>query len=448
MVLWLAIVPTAYAANLTLSGQSNLTYADQTYDCLDITNCSHITVRHCSFKSIGTTGPVEITNSDSILIEDCDIDGDTNGCNGVNILDNSAYITIRDCDIHDVADDGFQVFSSHHIYLIGNTVRHLYGCGTDGGCGPCYNGHSDGIELYNSRNVEIHCNLVYDVRSTSGLIIGSWDETDCYDLNITNNIFYTPECNMVAYIFDVYRIKVFNNIFWQSTWQGLAIGRDTYDFELKNNILMNINYNHMLSGTRGMEYDSTEHDLDYNLLGMANQGCPKRPHDLLVPNHAFSKIPNVYSTTGYRDVTPADFMPLAANKTINAGCTGAGIPTTDFFGTPRDAQPDMGAIEYLPTESIEEGIKRAINSRQRGMVVEPNPFSAGTTIYFPANKPAVVTIYAASGRKVRILPPKQNAGPLVWDGTDSAGRQLPNGLYQVQVTGRDQVTMRPVVLMR
>ena len=55
----------------------------------------------------------------------------------------------------------------------GNEVHALYACGTDGGCGPCYNGHSDGLELFDVRR-RSGGNLVHDVRSTATFFFGNW----------------------------------------------------------------------------------------------------------------------------------------------------------------------------------------------------------------------------------------------------------------------------------
>ncbi len=68
------------------------------------------------------------------------------------------------------------------------------------------------------------------------------------------------------------------------------------------------------------------------------------------------------------------------------------------------------------------------------MSARPNPFGAATTITLsvPAPCRASVSIYDASGRRVRILGPvalPAGESALAWDGADDGGRTLPAGLY-------------------
>jgi hypothetical protein len=42
--------------------------------------------------------------------------------------------------VFNIADDGIDMGGRFHT-LKGNKIHTLHGCGTDGACGNCYNGH-------------------------------------------------------------------------------------------------------------------------------------------------------------------------------------------------------------------------------------------------------------------------------------------------------------------
>lgn len=68
----------------------------------------------------------------------------------------------------------------------------------------------------------------------------------------------------------------------------------------------------------------------------------------------------------------------------------------------------------------------------------PNPFSTSTTIGFKVRSEAdvVVKVYTVSGRHIRTLrePAVSGWGQVVWDGADSAGDEVSNGVYLYKVT--------------
>ena len=342
-----------HSADLNLNGQSNKTYENNAYGRLVINNCTSIIIRNCTFAvSSGTV--VDIKNSKQIVVENCDIDGKVNACTGINILNNSSQVTIKGCTIHDIADDGIQSHNCSDLFLLNNEISHLYGCGTDGGCGPCYNGHSDGIELFNIDGLEIKGNLIYDVRSTAALFCSRFDTFINKNYVIENNIWYTPESGFVAYVQYTHGLKIYNNIMWKGVYGGIAVGEGITGMEMHNNILHAINYKHMKAA-----FNANEHTIDYNLLAVGNQGYLPNTHDITDANHAFEKIPKISSSTTYTDVRAEDFKPKSGSKTIDAGFAGAHSPSTDYFGNGRTDNADVantgdgtqkfydiGAIEY------------------------------------------------------------------------------------------------------
>jgi hypothetical protein len=385
-----------FAADLVVNGQANKTFQNQAYGHLRIVNSSNITVKNCTFATSytvnGSGGVGDISGSNHITIDSCDFNGDTTTCTGMNI--SGSHITISNCFIHDIADDGFQCNTGDHIYFYHNTICHLCGCGTDGGCGPCYNGHSDGFELGMLDSVELVGNLVYDVRSTSAIILDNWqgDSANVHNLLIANNLFYTPECGVVVYLFYVDGVKMYNNTIWKSNWLGVAVGPRVSRVEGYNNIVQCIDYN-FLGGT----YNATDHKYDYNLVGVANRGLAAQAHDIVNTDPKFRRIPISSDNTPahlYRTVTPADFELLANSPAIGMGTTGSSVPSTDFYGRGRTVPYDMGAIKYLNT-----GVRQANPS----MRPYENAFRFPAVVY-SKNSPALralshETFYDLSGRK-------------------------------------------------
>ncbi len=103
------------------------------------------------------------------------------------------------------------------------------------------------------------------------------------------------------------------------------------------------------------------------------------------------------------------------------------------------------------------GFKTTISSTQNidqkdlGMKVFPNPFQTQTTLGFdlPEAGHVVLTIFDQKGQLVRVLYEGYlGAGDhqWQWDGTDSNGKNLPAGVYQVQVKMEDGVVNQKVVL--
>jgi hypothetical protein len=271
-------------------------------------------------------------------------------CSGMDVRGD--YVTIAGCDIHDAADDGVSIASSANVSFRGNRVHALHGCGTDGGCGPCYNGHSDGLEIYDVSDSEFVGNMVWDVASTSTFFFGNWaDELGggpseyCTNVMLANNVLYSPDTGFVAYLEDAVGVQVFNNVFWglhDGAYGGLSIGQNVTGLKLYNNVILSVNYSHI-----GGSYNPAEHLADYNAIGIELGQLPTQPHDIIVPDPGFVAIPGAEGPA-VADPAPEDFAPTASSPLRNAG-RGAdadlAIPAEDFFGQPRDATPNIGAIE-------------------------------------------------------------------------------------------------------
>lgn len=310
------------------------------------------------FRAVGDfQGSVVGIGGDHVTLSHVEVDGafgtdsggthDAGACTGVDI--GGSFVRIDSSEIHDVADDGVSASGIEELDFVGNTVHALHACGTDGGCGPCYNGHSDGIELYDvvrSRFVE---NFVHDVRSTSTVFFGNWADSlgngpseYCEDLVFANNLFYAPEVGLVFYVQDVRGVELVHNVFWglrQGSYGGLSIGPNTTGLRLYNNIILSINTAHT-----GGAYDAAEDDSDYNLFGASTGQWTEGAHSIVAADPGFSGISGA-NGPAVANPTPDDFRISSTSPAVNAGTADSSFPTTDFFGDARDAMPDMGAIE-------------------------------------------------------------------------------------------------------
>ncbi len=308
------------------------------------------------FKVVGEyTGRTIDLNSNYVFVLNTDIDGNfqTNAsgyhidgsCSVIYIY--GSYVTLENCDIHNAADDGIGVYGNN-ITIKGNEIHNLHAYGTDGGTGPCSNGHSDAFELQNCADIEIIGNLVYDIKSTSALITGQWSAGN-YTRNLTlyNNIFYTPDIGMCVYIYYVQGAQIYNNVFWGRTQSGgLAIGPEVTDLYVQNNIILDINYTHL-----GGVYDPLNHHIDYNLFGTIEASqYTANAHDF-VGDPLFKDIPMSSDRSAHLTNVVIDNFALQSNSpAINRGIdlSAQVQETSDIVGTPRPQGSawDIGPYEY------------------------------------------------------------------------------------------------------
>jgi hypothetical protein len=228
-------------------------------------------------RVVGRMGAAAVVRIDAthVVLRQVEIDGGfekadgkqiAGACNGSNIK--ADHAVLDRCLVHNVADDGIGIYASH-VKVLDSEIRDLDGCGTDGDCGPCYNGHSDGIELGGATDVEIVGNLVYDVRSNAALYMDDWSGSAVQKLVVRNNIFYTPDSGFAVYLQKVKGAEVHENVIWGKTqgskYGGLSIGPGIEDLHMHGNVILNINFSHM-----GTKYDSQRHGLDGNRFGMVH----------------------------------------------------------------------------------------------------------------------------------------------------------------------------------
>ena len=305
----------------------------------------------------GTTATVRAAG-DYLVLRHVEIDGGlrtsgstqtAGGCNGANV--SGQYIVLDRCDLHNIADDGLEIHSADHVKVLYSKIHGLQACGTDSSCsGPCFNGHSDGIELSNTTDIELIGNMVYDVHSTAAIFMDNYSGTKIYDLVAYNNVFYTPHTAFAVYLHRLDGAKFHNNIVWGRTqgdrYGGLAMGQDVTNLEMYNNIILNVNYSHM-----GSTQNPSQHDLDYNLFGMIASGEYRASTNDVIANPDFAGIPLSGSLGDHKgsNVRLEDFIP-GASEAIDTGTTAGSVPAYDIAGEerPQGSAPDRGVFEVIP----------------------------------------------------------------------------------------------------
>ena len=303
---------------------------------------------------MGTSATVRASGS-HLVFRHVEIDGglqsrnDTQvagGCNGSDVRGD--YVVFDRCEVHNIADDGIGIHGSNHIKILHSKVHGLHGCGTDARCsGPCYNGHSDGLELSDVSDIELIGNIVYDVRSTAALFMDNWSGSQVRGLVAYNNVFYAPDSGFSVYLHHLRGAKLHNNVIWgrkQGTrYGGLAMGPGVTHLTMHNNIILNINYSHT-----GGSHDPDHHDLDYNLFGMIDASEYQANTNDLVADPRFANIPMSSSRADHKrsDLKVEDFVPKA-REAIDTGTSRGSVPAYDIRGVerPSGAATDRGAFE-------------------------------------------------------------------------------------------------------
>ena len=295
-------------------------------------------------------GTVVSIKTNKIELSNCKIDGEfrkslagkhiQGACNGITV--SGSDVSIKECEIYDIADDGVEIHNAKRLLFTGNTIRRLNGCGTDGGCGPCYNGHSDGLEIYNVSDSEISYNFITDIKGNAALFFGNWGAL-CRNLKIYNNIFYSPDTGFAAYISDCDNVQFINNIVWgteKGGYGGLAIGKRVRKLDIYNNIILSINYKHM-----GATYDKNNHKGGYNLFGKSLGQYYISNTDIINGEPMFNKIPGVKGKS-IKDAEAKDFILQNGSSAIDNGFMGNNtikVPLYDFIGKKRIEKINIGA---------------------------------------------------------------------------------------------------------
>ena len=120
------------------------------------------------------------------------------------------------------------------------------------------------------------------------------------------------------------------------------------------------------------------------------------------------------------------------------------------------AQSAKDELEYMEHEPVSEKpvtTEKADKPFNVSAHSYPNPFNPDTHITFilPDKGRVTVNIYDIMGKQVRTLVNEQRAAgrhEVVWDGKNSAGILAASGMYFYQITFRDKVITKKMMLVR
>jgi hypothetical protein len=104
----------------------------------------------------------------------------------------------------------------------------------------------------------------------------------------------------------------------------------------------------------------------------------------------------------------------------------------------------------LDQTGVDDGELKAVFALRQN---SPNPFREGTAMSFnlPAPERATLSVYNVAGRKVATVADREfEAGrhDVTWNGTDSAGRQVPAGIYFYRLEAGANVSTKKMIVLR
>ena len=166
-------------------------------------------------------------------------------------------------------------------------------------------------------------------------------------------------------------IKYINNsVVADADWSGKALAAtgNTTNLEVRNNVIYGIN------GTISKDSDVTSVAVN-----------------TIEANPLFADALVTYQDENY----VFDFM-IASNSPAVDSADGTFAPTDDYFGLPRDANPDIGAIEYAAVANVADEFLKAVH-------VYPNPFTDKITIKGIELNETDIQLYSMLGQNLNGL---------------------------------------------
>jgi hypothetical protein len=126
-------------------------------------------------------------------------------------------------------------------------------------------------------------------------------------------------------------------------------------------------------------------------------------------------------------------------------------PQDDYFGNPRDAKPDIGAIEFGATGI--DILNNLFPKEYRLYDNYPNPFNPETTIEYTLAKSGNVSliVYNLMGQKVFTLQEGfQRIGKysVKWNGLDNSGKPVTSGIYVYQLEAGGIIKSAKMILLK
>jgi len=311
-------------------------------DGICICGASNVTVRNCIVHEVGEDG--FIIRGNNILIENNEIYRavltNLNGAMGSSGWScgiatartgsvGDTNVTIRNNYVHDVWGEGINGLCSDGTIIEGNTVVDSY---------------SVSYYLDNAKNAVIRNNVAYNTPTgehrrngnlPNGLLMATerykgWTAVNSDNIQIYNNLFQRGSSGISFWQSngDYHNLKIYHNTIVAPEGAGVSIdsASTTVGNELKNNIIYGT-YSNGNPSYWVTSYNDWPNGVP--TIGAHPNSFAANP---LFVNPVQTDIPNGFKLGG-------------GSPCINTG-TAVGI-TTDFFGTTRDSQPDVGFYEYV-----------------------------------------------------------------------------------------------------
>ncbi len=269
---------------------------------------------------------------------------------GVGIYASGRYIDILDNHIHHGSHDGIRPWDLNDSLIEGNRIHDFDDGVSDDEAS--WSKHCDlihfsirgpGYEGWGCENVTVRGNTLYHCESQA-LIVNGYLRTDTRHSNIIveNNIFGPSKANMAnivekldGFIFRNNTVCYVGEDYTYNRWPQddytLRIGGSLTGVQVYNNILVDV----------GLSEDAGVEVFDYNLI--------MEPVTWLLgvdDSRGYGRFTIFGGDGDLVDPAAFDGILAATSPMINAGTAlAATAPQTDYYGTPRDARPDLGAYE-------------------------------------------------------------------------------------------------------
>jgi parallel beta-helix repeat protein len=195
--------------------------------------------------------------------------------------------------------------------------------------------------------------------------------------------------------------------------------------------------------------------------------CLNNAGVLTVTNTIFSQVAGIALKDNNYDDPLFDVM-WTVNNDYNCFYT-VGVPTEDFnMGTnsieanplmtdPNNGDFSLGSGSPCKGAASDGGdiglwagaepvsLPSPVGMDPVSLRLSANPFSGAVVFTLPDPQPFFVTLYAADGTRVRRLKAGENDRQLIWDGRDTHGRTLDNGVYMAVIQTGQGTLYQPVI---
>jgi hypothetical protein len=131
--------------------------------------------------------------------------------------------------------------------------------------------------------------------------------------------------------------------------------------------------------------------------------------------------------------------------------------TTDGAGGFYNVYPDTNKLilQHVSKNGLFDEVlsdKEPVNKPQTYDLLEiyPNPFNPTTKIVYEnkSSGKSKITVYNTLGQKIRSWNLNKNKGEIVWNGTDTNGKQVASGVYLVNFTTKNNTTTKKITLLK